>query len=101
MQVLARIPTLPAAARGAAPPAVDPSPPFPVVSTSPPAPRAHARRRPAPSRSVIPDWSIAALAAVAIAVWSLAAWRDAGDGRPDRIAVESPASSDPAAARTR
>lgn len=101
MQVLARIPALPTDARFAASPPGGSEHAGPIAS-APPAPSS---RRPAtravPSRSAIPDWSIAALAAVAIAVWSLAAWRDAGTGRPDRVAVDPSAPSDPAAARTR
>lgn len=108
MLVLARIPTLPADAPAVASPRAAASPP---VSTAAPArvapvhgpscPWKKPSPRPASVRPAIPDWSIAALAAVAIAVWSLAAWRDAGDGRADRVAVDSPTPSDSAAARTR
>lgn len=102
MQVLARIPALTKDLDVAASPGAVPAP-SPPVAPLPPAPhRRRAEARQAPSRSLIPDWSIAALAAVALAVWSLVAWRDAtGDGRPDRVAVESPMPPTPATARTR
>lgn len=100
MDVLARIPALPTDAADAPAAAPDAGP---APAPAPPAPRPRpAAGRETATRAKIPDWSIAALAAVALAVWSLAAWRDADHGGPpERIAIDVSVPSDPTMPRTR
>lgn len=57
-----------------------------------------------PHRPAFPTVSVAALAAVAAVAWSLAAWHEsvrlAGQHRPERLALQPPSASQPAAATT-